>query len=310
MNRLPQLDGDLFISDGGLETALIYLQGVELPLFAAFPLLDSEKGRAELTRYYTPFLEIAKSRGLGFVLDTPTWRANPDWAAQLGYDLPRLMDLNKRSVAFMRELAVSYVRAGTRIVVSGIVGPRGDGYRPGQLMNIADARAYHAPQVQALKDGGADFVAAVTMNYPAEGAGIAIAAKEAGIPSVVSFTLETDGRLATGDVLAHAIDIVETATDRSPAYYMINCVHPLHFADRLPEKADWLNRVRGIRANASTRSHAELDAATDLDAGYPRDLAQRYRALRGRFGSINVLGGCCGTDHRHIDAIAEAATAK
>ena len=310
MNRLPQLDGDLFISDGGLETALIYLQGVELPLFAAFPLLDSEKGRAELTCYYTPFLEIAKSRGLGFVLDTPTWRANPDWAAQLGYDLPRLMDLNKRSVAFMRELAVSYVRAGTRIVVSGIVGPRGDGYRPGQLMNIADARAYHAPQVQALKDGGADFVAAVTMNYPAEGAGIALAAKEAGIPSVVSFTLETDGRLATGDELAHAIDIVETATDRSPAYYMINGVHPLHFADRLPEKADWLNRVRGIRANASTRSHAELDAATDLDAGDPRDLAQRYRALRGRFGSINVLGGCCGTDHRHIDAIAEAATAK
>ena len=275
---LPQLGGDLYLSDGGLETALIYLQGVDLPHFAAFPLIETKEGRAHLRAYFEPFLKAAVARKLGFVLDTPTWRANPDWGAVLGYSAEALVDLNKRAVTWARALAEEFATPDTPVVVSGVVGPRGDGYVPDKLMTAAQARRYHFAQVEALASAGADMVSAITMNYPAEGVGIALAARDAGVPAVISFTLETDGRLATGDSLEAAIAAVEQASDAYPAYYMINCAHPAHFAETLPEGAGWTGRIRGIRANASTRSHAELDAATDLDAGDPDDWPNAMRS--------------------------------
>lgn len=306
-HQLPQLQGGLFLSDGGLETSLIYNEGLELAYFAAFPLLRSEEGRAALTRYFRSFLDIAKERGLGFILDTATWRANPDWAVKLGIGPAELDAINRDAVSFAIALREEFEReTGKAGIVNGVIGPRGDGYKVWHAMSSAEARLYHARQVASFRAAGADMVSAITMNYLEEGLGIALATKEAGMPVVISFTVETDGKLPSGMEIGEAITAVDNATGRYPIYFMINCAHPSHFDQALASGAPWLERIRGVRANASTKSHAELDEATTLDAGDPIDLGQRYRTLRQALPDMNVLGGCCGTDHRHIAAMAEA----
>lgn len=303
--RLPQLSGRLFLSDGGMETALIFLQGVDLPHFASFVLLASDEGRAQLTKYYEHFLPIARRRGAGFVLDTATWRANPDWAPLLGYDLAGLKAANEAAVALGAELRARWETAQTPIVLNGVLGPRGDGYKSGR-MEPAEAEDYHSFQTGVLAASDADMVSAITMNTVGEAIGIARAAKAHDMPCVVSFTVETDGRLADGTSLRAAVEATDEATGSSPAYYMINCAHPSHFEHALERGEDWIGRIRGVRANASAKSHAELDEATELDAGDPLDLGRRYRQLTAAFPAMRVLGGCCGTDHRHIHAICEA----
>ena len=306
-HQLPQLRGPLFLSDGGLETSLIYHEGFELPHFAAFTLLRTEDWRAALSRYFRNFAAIAEAKGLGFILDTPTWRSNPDWAAKLDIGPAELDAINRDAVAFAISLRDEFERGNAgAVVVNGVVGPRGDGYRVEHAMSAEEARLYHARQIESFKAADADMVSAITMNYVQEGIGIALAARDAKMPVVISFTVETDGRLPSGMEIGEAIDACDKHTGIYPAYYMINCAHPSHFADAVEQNAGWLRRIRGVRANASTKSHAELDVATTLDDGDPIDLGQRYRALRASLPGINVLGGCCGTDHRHIAAICEA----
>jgi S-methylmethionine-dependent homocysteine/selenocysteine methylase len=304
--RLPQLGDDLFLTDGGLETTLIFHDGLSLPCFAAFDLLRDEAGTEVLRRYFERYARIAREQERGLVLETPTWRANPDWAAKLGYDAPALADANRRSVGLLLEIRGAFESRRTPIVISGNLGPRGDGYAPSAQMSAVGARAYHAPQVELFAETDADMVAAFTMNYPEEAIGIAQAAHEAGMPVAISFTTETDGRLPSGIPLADAIAYTDDETAGHPAYYMINCVHPTHLAGALAEPGGWPDRVRGLRANASRRSHAELDASPDLDAGDPEELAEAYRELRGAFQRLAVVGGCCGTDHRHVEAIGRA----
>jgi len=305
-NRLPQLAGGLFLTDGGIETDLIFNDGLELPHFAAFHLLKDERGTAALRAYFVRYARIAKARGTGFILESPTWRASRDWGDRLGYSKAALADANARSIALLDELRAELADARTPMVVSGCVGPRGDGYDPGRLMSAQEAQAYHDEQIATLAASGADMIAAITMTNAAEATGLVRAAKAAGMPVAVSFTLETDGRLPTGQSLAEAIDEVDGETGRYPAYFMINCAHPTHFAATLEPGKAWTRRVRGIRANASRRSHAELNEAPDLDAGDPDELGAQYRQLMSRHPHINVLGGCCGTDHRHIAAIGGA----
>jgi homocysteine S-methyltransferase len=305
-HQLPQLRGDLFLSDGGLETSLIYHDGIELPYFAAFPLLRTEEGRAALGRYFRNYLDVARQRGLGFIIDTATWRANPDWAVKLDIGPAELDALNRDAVAFATALRDEFEIDAGPGVVNGVVGPRGDGYVVDNQMSAAEARLYHALQIQSFAAAGADMVSAITMNYAEEAIGIALAARDAGMPVVISFTVETDGRLASGLSIGDAIAAVDAATDAYPVYFMINCAHPSHFSTALDGDAAWLGRIRGVRANASHKSHAELDAATELDPGDPVDLSQRYRALKASLPRMNVMGGCCGTDHRHIAAIAQA----
>jgi homocysteine S-methyltransferase len=192
------------------------------------------------------------------------------------------------------------------IVISGCLGPRGDGYDPGKIMHEDDAQTYHAHQGRVLANAGADMLTAITMTNVPEAIGIARAAKSLGIPVAISFTVETDGRLPTGESLADAVHAVDRATNTAPSYYMINCAHPSHFASALEAGSDWTRRIRGIRANASCCSHAELDAMSELDRGDGTELAAQHKELRQRFPHINVLGGCCGTDLLHITAIAEA----
>ena len=284
----------------------MFLDGVELPAFAAFPLLADEEGRQRLRRYFEPYLRLATERGAGFVLDTPTWRANADWGEKLGYGAEALAAINRASVAFAQELRDAFATERTPVVVNGVVGPRGDGYRVEAAMAAEEARGYHAAQVGAFRDAGADMVSAITMTYAEEAIGVAQAAAAAGMPVAVSFTVETDGRLPSGQALRAAIEQVERATAGAPAYYMVNCAHPTHFEGALAEAGPWRDRIRGVRANASRKSHAELDAATELDIGDPAELGRQYRDLRGRLPKLSVFGGCCGTDHRHIAAICDA----
>lgn len=302
---LPQLDGSLFLMDGGLETALIFLEGVDLSNFAAFPLLLEKEGQHRLQRYFEPFINTALNRKVGFVLDTPTWRCNTDWGAKLGYSGKQLADVNRRAVAWAIDLKARSATSTTPIVVNGVVGPRGDGYRVDTKMTVEEACVYHNPQVATFREAGAEMVSAITMNYVEEAIGIARAAQANDIPAVIAFTVETDGRLASGDTLETAIETVDGATGATPAYYMVNCAHPIHFDKVLSGGASWTDRVRGLRANASEKSHAELDVATELDAGNPQELAQQYRELRRRLPHLSVFGGCCGTDHRHIVAICD-----
>jgi S-methylmethionine-dependent homocysteine/selenocysteine methylase len=303
--RLPQLDGDLFITDGGIETTLIFHQGLDLPLFAAFDLLKDDEGTEELRRYYRPYAELARERGVGLVLEAPTWRANPDWARQLDYSLDELDAFNRKAIALMAELRAEY-QGETPIVISGCVGPQGDGYAPDTTMTADEAEAYHAVQIGTFADTAADMVTAITMTYANEAIGVASAAKAVGLPSAISFTLETAGRLPSGQSLADAIAEVDGATGSAPAYYMINCAHPTHFENVLAGEAEWATRIGGLRANASTKSHAELDEAEELDEGDPADLGARHAALKRLLPNVNVLGGCCGTDHRHVGAICGA----
>lgn len=304
---LPQLAGGLFLTDSGLETDLIFNEGLELPEFAAFVLLEDDTGRDALRDYYWRHVEIARRSGTGFIFESPTWRSNPDWAEKLGYSPERTREINVEAIDLLAELRDRAAGDGVApIVISGCVGPRGDGYSPETIQSSDAARAYHAPQVNAFAEAGADMVTAITMTHAGEAIGIALAARDAGVPSAISFTVETDGRLPDGTPLRDAIRSVDAMTNEAPAYFMINCAHPDHFDGSLEVGSDWTARIRGLRANASRKSHAELDEATELDDGDPRELGEQYARLRTAFPQINVLGGCCGTDARHIQQIALA----
>jgi S-methylmethionine-dependent homocysteine/selenocysteine methylase len=308
--RLPQLSEKLFLTDAGMETYLIFHEGAELPCFASFDLMKNAAGVAQVRRYYARYAAMARDAGLGFVFETPTWRANRDWGAKLGYDAQALADVNRRTVALLAEMRAEFETPRSPMVISGNIGPRGDGYNPQRMMSAAEAEAYHAEQINVFRDTEADLVSAFTLNYVDEAIGVARAAQAASVPAVISFTVETDGRLPTGQALEDAIGETDAATGCSPAYYMLNCAHPTHFADALVKDEPWVRRLRGLRANASTRSHAELDAAPDLDAGNPVELGEQYRDLRRRMRQFTVLGGCCGTDHRHVEQICLACTAE
>jgi S-methylmethionine-dependent homocysteine/selenocysteine methylase len=304
--QLPQLEGDLFLTDGGIETSLIFHQGLDLTEFAAFVLLDDDEGLDQLRSYYEPYVTLAKERGIGFVLESPTWRASPGWAERLGVSVEKLDALNRRAIELMEELRGTPGPEDAPMVISGCIGPEGDGYNPAEMLSSGDARDYHSTQIGTFVDTAADMVTAITMTYPDEAIGVTQAARDAGLPAAISFTVETDGRLPNGQALGEAIEEVDEATGRAPAYYMVNCAHPTHFEAVLATDESWPERIRGLRANASTMSHAELDEAEELDDGDPDDLGARYVGLRDRLPSLNVLGGCCGTDHRHVGAIRDA----
>lgn len=305
---LPQLDGGLFLTDGGIETSLIFQRGLDLPLFAAFDLLKSDEGVRALRDYYAPYVALARERGLGFILESPTWRASPRWADQLGYSADELDAANRRAIELMEEIRSAFDGDGP-CVVSGCIGPQDDGYNPSVRLSAQEAEDYHSTQIATFAGTTADMVTAITMTYPDEATGIARAAAANGVPAVISFTTETDGRLPNGQGLGEAIEEVDDATGGTVAYYMVNCAHPTHFAGVLDDDEPWRARIRGLRANASTKSHAELDEAEELDEGDPADLARRYAALHASLPSLNVLGGCCGTDERHVAAVRDACLA-
>ncbi len=301
-DRLPQLGGERFLTDSGLETTLIYHEGRSLPAFSATHLHRDDAGEAYLSGYYDRHAAIAAEWGFGMVFETNTWRASPDWAAALGCTLPELAALNRRAVDFTQDCARTW-RSQLPVVVSGVVGPRGDGYAPDRVMTAEVAAEYHSFQTAILAEGGVDQITAYTITTVPEAVGIVRAGVRAGLPVVISFTVETDGCLPTGQPLGEAITAVDRATAGAAAYFMVNCAHPSHFRAEIERGGAWLTRLRGLRANASCRSHAELEAMTTLDSGDPDALGEDYAALSRLLPGLVVMGGCCGTDHRHVAAI-------
>lgn len=291
------------LTDGGLETTLVFHHGIELNHFAAFELLNKRETLALIMAYYEKYLDLAKAYGTGFILESATWRANPDWGTKLGFSEYALIDINKLAIQQLQTLKLSYANTVNPILISGCIGPRNDGYKVTDTMDLDTAAAYHSDQIMAFKDADADMASALTINYIDEGLGIAAAARKVGLPIVLSFTVESDGNLPSGETLQEAIDTIDYVTDGYPMYYMVNCAHPVHFAHKVQETSKWKKRIKGIRANASHKSHAELDDSTTLDSGNSKDLAVWYKTLQLRLPNLQVYGGCCGTDERHIEAI-------
>jgi len=302
-NKLPQLSNGIFLTDGGIETTLIFHEGLELPDFAAFHLLRDKEGYEALRKYFRTYAALARNYEVGFILESPTWRANLDWGMNLDYSEKELADVNRKAIDLLKEIRNEFEDEKTKMVISGCVGPRGDGYNPTSVMSAEEAQKYHIAQIDTFSETDADMVTAITMNYVEEAIGITKAAKSVGMPVVISLTVETDGNLPTGQTLKDAIESVDEATSNAPAYYMINCAHPAHFESVLIADEPWLERIRGIRANASTKSHAELNDSEELDEGNPVELGRQHRELLSKLKNLNVLGGCCGTDHRHVEEI-------
>ena len=299
---LPQ-DDTAFVTDGGLETDLIFHRGVDLPEFAAFPLVEDEDGRRILTDYYGDYAEIARRAGAGLLLEGATWRANPDWGAKVGYDAAALDRVNRRAVELLAELASRWSGELPHVLVGGTVGPRRDGYVADAAIDADEAADYHAPQLRAFAEAGADLATTYTMTTAAEAIGVVRAAGQVGLPIAVSFTVETDGRLPDGTPLGDAVRAVDEATDSGAAHFLVNCAHPRHVAGGLDDGA-WRQRVAGTRVNASLLSHAELDSSPTLDEGEPGTLAADVDALlRPHLPALRIVGGCCGTDARHVAAM-------
>jgi S-methylmethionine-dependent homocysteine/selenocysteine methylase len=299
-----------YLTDGGLETTLIFHQGISLNYFAAFELLRNEEGRKVLEEYYKSYLLLAQQYRLGFVMETPTWRASSDWGFKLGYTHDELFALNKQSVRFMRELSQPFRDSLPQVIVSGNIGPRGDGYKADVRMTAEEAKVYHLEQVKSFALADADIVTAATLSYSDEAIGITLAAKSFSLPVVISFTVETNGTLPGGESLQEAIERTDEETRNYPQHYMINCAHPQHFLHTLDNSEDWKRRIAGIRANASLKSHAELDGSDSLDAGDKNLLADGYAQLFRLLPELKVIGGCCGTDHSHIAEICESVKMK
>ena len=306
--NLPQLNGEKFLTDGGLETILVFHEGLELPQFAAFALLKNDNGREQLYKYYSTYAAIARDHKVGFILESDTWRASSEWGKKLGYSKEALVDINRKAIELLQDIRIEYENEKSKMVISGCIGSQGDGYNPTNMMSEEEAERYHTVQIETFSETQADLVSAFTMTNTAEVIGLTRAAKSAGMPVVISFTVETDGKLPSGQTLKEAIEKVDKETDNTPVYYMINCAHPTHFEGALASGESWVQRIRGLRANASTKSHAELDGAEELDDGNPVELGRQYKELTGRLHHINILGGCCGTDHRHVEEICKAWT--
>lgn len=303
-NQKHNFSQGFYLTDGGLETTLVFHYGLELPHFAAFGLVTHTEEQKYLREYFTPYLEIAQRHNLYFILDTPTWRANTDWGAKLGYSQAGLDELNREAVQFMRELGAQNHHANY-ILIDGVIGPRGDGYVATERMTIDQAMRYHNPQIQTFASEEIDIVTAMTITYVDEGIGVVRAAQQADIPVAISFTVETDGRLPSGETLSEAITKTDELTDAYAEHFMINCAHPQHFEEMLQNGGEWRKRIRGIRANASTKSHAELDESETLDIGDKCQLAEGYVQLRKSLPNLRIIGGCCGTDHSHLEEICE-----
>jgi S-methylmethionine-dependent homocysteine/selenocysteine methylase len=301
---LPQLNGNIFLTDGGLETTLIFHNGLDLPEFAAFDLLKDGKGYETLYKYFSLYAAISREYCAGFILESPTWRASSAWGEKLGYSDHELVDMNRKAIKLLRDVRDEYETEKSRMVISGCMGSRGDGYNMNDKMSEEEAERYHAAQIETFRETDADMVSALTMTHTEEAIGLTRAARSEGMPVVISFTVETDGKLPSGEILKDAIEKVDNATDNTPVYYMLNCAHPAHIGKALDD-GSWMQRVRGIRANASAKSHAELDEAVELDDGNPQEFGSQHNELINKLDHLNVFGGCCGTDHRHVVEIAK-----
>jgi len=299
---LPQLREGIFVSYTGMETDLIFNRGIDLPGFASYPLLETKEGRETVRGYYAQLIDMARQKGVGVFLESVTWVANRDRGATIGYSPETLKESNIAAIDLIAR--VREEEGDLPTILSAQMGPRGDGYAPTERMTVDEAETYHGEQMETISQTEADLVSACTLCYPEEAIGIVRAGERFKMPVVIAFTVETDGRLPTDMPLREAIETVDDATDGGAAYFMINCAHPDHFSGVLAD-GQWMQRLRGVVTNASRCSHAELDESEELDDGDPEELGELVGALCKKFPHFTVVGGCCGTDMRHLRRIVE-----
>jgi len=303
-HNLPQLDSrKYYITDGGLETNLIFKYGINLPEFAAFTLLNDPVGESLIKDYFKHYVDLALRYGVGLQLESATWRASRSWGEKLGYTKDQLEQVNHKAIELLVNLRTAYETPDCPFIISGCIGPKSDGYITHGDTSISNSKMYHLDQIRSLSKTKADMVCACTIPEYKEATGIVLAAKEVDIPVAIGFTLEIDGRLPSGQSMREAIEFVDRETQNYVSYYMINCVHPTHIMNTLKRNESWKKRIQSIRVNASCKSHAELNEAATLDEGDIVNLGLQYAQLSALLPHLNVVGGCCGTDHRHVESI-------
>ena len=304
-DNLPQLGDRLFLTDGGIETTLIFQEGWELPEFAAFHLLKTSNGEAALRKYFRTYAEIATRLGTGLVLKSATW-AGPASTGE-GKSATAPTNSSTRTGAqsgSSRRFGTSSAPNGLRWwSVDALVQRETAMFRASRCRRVKRSPLCAADR--GLRELSGRRGVRGAMNYVEEAIGVVQAARRAGMPVAISFAVETDGFLPTGQTLKSAVEHVDAETSGYTSSFGINCAHPSHFEHALAGHDRWLQRIGALRANASSKSHAELNESTELDSGDPVGLAEDYGRLKKQLARLNVMGGCCGTDHRHIERIGE-----
>lgn len=300
----PRLEGKFYLTEGGTETEILYKWGFELPEFAMFPLLDNPKADQVIRDIYRRYFDAAEKHQTGLLILGHDYRASPDWGAKLGYTTEGLADMQRRTIEFLDDVRREYVGRVSDVYIAGCIGPRGDAYGTGGDISEEEAEEYHSVQLTTLKSTQADMAIAVTFNNVPEAVGVIRAAHRIGIPIGVSLTLTTEGVLRSGPTLREAIEVIEEKTNGSAAWYGTNCSHPLEFASALADEGPWLERLRYIRPNAVKMEKVALCKLGHLEDGDPVELGEQMGEVASKFPSADILGGCCGTDERHLGEIA------
>jgi S-methylmethionine-dependent homocysteine/selenocysteine methylase len=302
----PQREGIYFLTEGGQETEIQYRYGHDLPEFAMYPLLENTKAKSDLKAMYSQVFDVAAEHGFAVMISGLDYRGSPDWGKKLGYSRQGLADALEQSIVFLREVAQPYIGQISAILIGGQVGPRGDAYSLNRSITAQESEDYHGFQLEVLKRMEVDFVWGATFNGIPEALGLARAAARMALPLTISFTLDSNHRLKSGPSLKEAIEAVDAeAGDAKPAFYGINCSHPIEFEPAL-EPGDWVQRIRSLRPNASAKDKGELCSIGHLEEGDPADLGRRIGTLSERYPHIDIFGGCCGTWARHLGEIARA----
>lgn len=309
-NILPHLSNRVFLTEGGLDTTPIFLQGFDLPSFAPFDLSNERKGFVAIKTYYQEYLQFARDHHMGFILDSPTWRANRYWIQKMGYPDSALIDINKKAIDLMLELREEFRDGMMSVPIGGCIGPCGIGYVKEQVMTVDEAEKYHAGQVEIFSQTPVDFISVIAINYVEEALGIVRAVNAVDIPVVISFSLDKNGKLPSGMNLKEAITLVDKGVNEPPIYFMVHCAHPFHFIADMQggsvSKEPWVKRIRGIRAIATSQNHFEPEVDKECEFEDPVDLAKAYGKLKNQFKHLNIFGSYCGTDKEHLMTIINA----
>lgn len=300
----PQKEGRIYLSEGGVETEILYKYGFELPQFAVFPLLNNPEALSKLKGMYRNYLDVVAKHGMNALIGGLDYRASPDWGDLLGYSPEGLSEANHKSIAFLKEVANEYVSDIPEILIQGCIGPRGDAYDRSQSITADEAEDYHSIQLTTLKEANVDLALAITFNNIPESIGVARAAEKVGVPIAISLSLDSTSKLNTGPSLKEAITTIDTETDQAPEFYSINCSHPIEYEPAI-ESGNWIKRVRGVRPNASKMEKIALCKIGHLEEGDPVELGELCGDLARRYPHMDIWGGCCGTWDIHLDEIAK-----
>lgn len=299
-----QQNGRFYLSEGGTETELMYKYGFELPQFALYPLLNNHDATSTMRGMFRSYLDVVARNEMNALMGGLDYRASPDWGKLLGYSPAGLAEANHQSIDFLRELAAEYVSDINEILIQGLIGPRGDAYERNTKITVNEAEDYHSVQLNTLKDANVDLALAITFNNVPESIGVARAAVKLGVPLAISLTLDTHSRLNSGPSLEEAITRIDAETGQSPEFYLINCSHPLEYEPAITP-GNWINRIRGVRPNASKMDKISLCKIGHLEDGDPEELGNLCGGLARRYPHMDIWGGCCGTWDTHIHEIAK-----